>query len=208
MSSRVLRKLQGDKEKELVDDISDTETDTPISGGARRKQLNNNRYYLVNLLQNSNIITYKWFVFQLNQQSHSESEVKEDDNETEAAKSCEGEASHESIKRKKKKKKKKSGKHVSTQRSSEDNADVSGLICFIKHIFIVIFSQIDEIERSVREVNRLLGENHLPKVSTPPIIKQDKSSYKKNILSIQHKHLNPNNELKRIFGSKIIPTEQ
>lgn len=50
--------------------------------------------------------------------------MKEDDNETEAAKSCEGDANHESIKRKKKKKKKKSGKHVSTQRSSEDNADV------------------------------------------------------------------------------------
>lgn len=45
MSSRVLRKLQGDKE--LVDDVSDTETDTPVSGGARKKQLNNNRYYLV-----------------------------------------------------------------------------------------------------------------------------------------------------------------
>lgn len=60
---------------------------------------------------------------QLNQQSHSESEVKEDDNETEAGKSCEGNA-HESIKRKKKKKKKKSGKYANTQKSSEDNADV------------------------------------------------------------------------------------
>ncbi|RZC39718.1 transcription factor 25 [Asbolus verrucosus] len=103
MSSRVLRKLQGDKD--VVDDISDTETDIPVSGGARRKQLNINRYDL------------------LNQQSHSESEVKEDDNETEAAKSCEGDPNHEAVKRKKKKKKKKSGKHVNTQRSSEDNAD-------------------------------------------------------------------------------------
>jgi hypothetical protein len=45
MSSRVLRKLQGDKD--IVDDISDTETDIPVSGGARRKQLNINRYDLV-----------------------------------------------------------------------------------------------------------------------------------------------------------------
>lgn len=45
MSSRVLRKLQGEKEKEL-DEVSDTETDTPV-GGARRKQLNVNRYDLV-----------------------------------------------------------------------------------------------------------------------------------------------------------------
>lgn len=47
MSSRVLRKLQGDKDKELGDEVSDTETDTPVSGGARRKQLNINRYDLV-----------------------------------------------------------------------------------------------------------------------------------------------------------------
>lgn len=50
--------------------------------------------------------------------------MKEDDNETEANKSCDGENTHESVKRKRKKKKKKSGKHVNTQRSSEDNADV------------------------------------------------------------------------------------
>lgn len=72
--------------------------------------------------------------FQLNQQSHSESEVKEDDNETEANKSCDGEMHHESVKRKKKKKKKKTGKHVNTQRSSEDNADVS----FHNHLFIFL----------------------------------------------------------------------
>lgn len=123
MSSRVLRKLQGDKDKELADEVSDTETDTPVSGGARRKQLNINRYDLVCYLKYRLIIfTCLLFFFKLNQHSHSESEVKEDDNETEAAKSCEGD-SHD-IKRKKKKKKKKSGKHVNTQRSSEDNADV------------------------------------------------------------------------------------
>ncbi|CAH1169502.1 unnamed protein product [Phaedon cochleariae] len=169
MSSRVLRKLQGDKEKEFPDEVSDIETDTPMSGGARRKQLNINRYDL------------------LNQQSHSESEVKEDDNETEAAKSCGGET-HE-IKRKKKKKKKKSGKHTNTQRSSEDNAEI------------------DEVERSVREVNRLLGETYTPEATATTSVKQDKSTIRKNSLSVQHKHLNPNNELKRIFGSKIIQSE-
>lgn len=45
MSSRVLRKLQGDKE--LNEDLSDNDTDLPVSGGARRKQLNINRYGLV-----------------------------------------------------------------------------------------------------------------------------------------------------------------
>lgn len=51
MSSRVLRKLQSEKEKDLVenDNISDIEIDTPV-GGARKKQLNMNRYDLVRLL--------------------------------------------------------------------------------------------------------------------------------------------------------------
>nr|XP_022911969.1 transcription factor 25-like [Onthophagus taurus] len=167
MSSRVLRKLQGDKE--LTDEVSDNEAELPVSGGARKK-LNINRYDL------------------LNQQSHSESEVKEDDNETEANKSCEGDNNHESVKRKKKKKKKK-GKNVNAQRSSEDNAEV------------------DEVEKSVREVNKLLGENYVSKPMAS-ISKQERNiQLKKCILSIQHKHLNPNNELKRIFGSKIIQTE-
>ncbi|XP_057655080.1 transcription factor 25 [Diorhabda carinulata] len=169
MSSRVLRKLQGDKEKELQEEVSDTETDTPVSGGARRKQLNINRYDL------------------LNQQSHSESEVKEDDNETEAAKSCEGE--HHEIKKKKKKKKKKSGKHTNAQRSSEDNADV------------------DEVEKSLREVNRILGEDYTSHTAPISQLKHDRTNVRKNILSIQHKHLNPNNELKRIFGPKIVQSD-
>lgn len=74
------------------------------------------------------------YKFQLNQQSHSESEVKEDDNETEAPKSCEGDPNHEAVKRKKKKKKKKSGKHVNPQRSSEDNADVLNF-CLLQPLY-------------------------------------------------------------------------
>ncbi|KAF5273306.1 hypothetical protein FQR65_LT04728 [Abscondita terminalis] len=169
MSSRVLRKLQGDNDlNEELSDL-DPESDLPVSGGARRKQLNINRYDL------------------LNQQSLSESEVKEDDNETEVTNAHDGEDNHESFKRRKKKKKKKSGKHSNVQRSSEDNADV------------------DEVERSVREVNRLLGENYIPVVSS---LRPEKTvQVKKSILNVQHKYLNPNNELKRIFGSKIIQSE-
>lgn len=68
--------------------------------------------------------------------------------------------------------------------------------------------QIDEVERSVREVNRLLGENYVPNAVSVSTTAQEKTVNRKNILSIQHKHLNPNNELKRIFGSKIIQNEQ
>lgn len=50
MSSRVLRKLglQGEKDLTcLADDGSDTEADFSSSGGAKKKQLNINRYDLV-----------------------------------------------------------------------------------------------------------------------------------------------------------------
>lgn len=65
------------------------------------------------------------------------------------------------------------------------------------------------MERSVREVNKLLGENFLPNVSSSVVEKPEKNVHvRKGILNVQHKNLNPNNELKRIFGSKIIQTEQ
>lgn len=62
----------------------------------------------------------------------------------------------------------------------------------------------------MREVNRLLGENISPNVSSSGTAdKSDKKVHvRKNILYIQYKHLNPKNELKRIFGSKIIQAEQ
>lgn len=169
MSSRVLRKLQRETEKELGENEvgSDLELEPPI-GGARKKQLNINRYAL------------------LNEQSHSESEVKEDDNETEANKSYSGEV-QESIKKRRKKRKKKSGKQSSTHRSSEDN------------------TELDEVERSLKEVNRLLGSPHIALTTSQK--RQDGSTHRKTVLSIQHRHLNPNNELKRIFGSKVIQGE-
>lgn len=66
----------------------------------------------------------------------------------------------------------------------------------------------DEIERSVWEVNKLLGEP-LPSCSNQVLEPQwvDKKS-KEDILIVQHKHLNPYNELKRIFGSKTVQAER
>ncbi|XP_066582591.1 ribosome quality control complex subunit TCF25 isoform X1 [Prorops nasuta] len=68
---------------------------------------------------------------------------------------------------------------------------------------------IDEIERTVREVNKLLGE---PMAScsneNPNSLQWVIQKSKETILSVQHKHLNPYNELKRIFGSKTIQAEQ
>ncbi|KAL6263202.1 hypothetical protein P5V15_006002 [Pogonomyrmex californicus] len=67
---------------------------------------------------------------------------------------------------------------------------------------------VDEIEQSLREVNKLLGEP-LPGCSNQISEVQwvDRIT-KENILTVQRKHLNPYNELKRIFGSKTIEAGQ
>lgn len=67
----------------------------------------------------------------------------------------------------------------------------------------------DEIEIIVKEVNKLLGEP-LPGCSSQDINNSQwiEQKSKKDILLVQHKHLNPYNELKRIFGSKTVQDEQ
>jgi hypothetical protein len=65
----------------------------------------------------------------------------------------------------------------------------------------------DEVERSVREVNELLGDN-VNEEARRELAATSSSGAKKGILGIEHRRLNPNNELKRIFGSKIVQNEQ
>ncbi|XP_043286243.1 transcription factor 25 [Venturia canescens] len=98
----------------------------------------------------------------------------------------------QSSKRKKKKKKKKKADHAKNcDVAKEEEEEVEPT---------------DEIERTVREVNKLLGEPQ-PGSSKDEVDQPVKRS-KELILSIQHKQLNPYNELKRICGSKIVQAEQ
>ncbi|KAG4075327.1 hypothetical protein HA402_003118 [Bradysia odoriphaga] len=121
----------------------------------------------------------------LNDQSLSESEVKEDDNETEHTSTA---TPHPiEAKKKKKKRKKKSGKHAPNRRSSEDNADI------------------DEISRTVREVDKLFGQTTILPVK--PAAKE-KATVLHSLLTVQHKNLNPSYEMKRMFGSKVVQAEQ
>ncbi|PSN57953.1 Transcription factor 25, partial [Blattella germanica] len=161
MSSRVLRKLQGGKDfvNDLKEEISDPESDLEGSGGAKKKQLNVNRYDL----------------------SHSESEVKEDDDhETEAANPPEvTEEPREPSRRKKRKKKKKKPEFKacsSSHRSSEDNL---------------------ELERNEQE--EVTWE---PAPTDPNLYTSSKEFVEahKPLLHINRRNLNPNNELKRKFG--------
>lgn len=53
----------------------------------------------------------------------------------------------------------------------------------------------------------MLGDNSgLP--ATQDTTTSSSGAFKKGILSIEHRSLNPSNELKRIFGSKVIQNEQ
>uniref|UniRef100_A0A6B2EHN5 Transcription factor 25 n=1 Tax=Phlebotomus kandelakii TaxID=1109342 RepID=A0A6B2EHN5_9DIPT len=174
MSSRVLKKLHGEELeiKQLADDqLSDV--DTEIAAGAKKKQLNINRYDL------------------LNQQSLSESEVKEDDNETEHASAASNAHVCEQAKKKKRRRKRKTGKQSSAQRrSSEDNADI------------------DVITKTVREVDKLFGESYALPAS--PVAKSSVGcdAAGKSLLAVQHKNLNPSYEMKRMFGSRVVQAEQ
>lgn len=173
MSSRILRKLQVEKDflNALHDENSDPESDLEGSGGAKKKQFNVNRYDL------------------LNQQSHSESEVKEDDDhETEAANTPEvTEETRESSRRKKRKKKKKKPEFKSwssSRRSSEDNL---------------------ELEKNEQPATPWVPA---PANSNLYSYSKDFVEAQKSILHVNRRNLNPNNELKRKFGSKVIQNEQ
>ncbi|GAB0086263.1 transcription factor 25 [Sergentomyia squamirostris] len=174
MSTRVLKKLHGeDLEIKPLPDDQLSDVDTEISQGAKKKQLNINRYDL------------------LNQQSPSESEVKEDDNETEHASAASNAHACEQAKKKKKRKKRKAGKQSSAQRrSSEDNADI------------------DVITKTVREVDKLFGGTY--ELPASPVTKSAVGcdSAGKSLLCVQHKNLNPSYEMKRMFGSRVVQAEQ
>lgn len=134
MSSRVLKKLQGTDDLSIPkQDDENSEPDSQIVIGGTRK-VNINPYDMVIFNKNigfSNIFdNFSYFCSQFIEQSMSESEVKEDDNETEHASASAAAASSartEQAKKKKKKRKKKGTKQQQSagqRRSSEDKSDV------------------------------------------------------------------------------------
>ncbi|XP_055626458.1 transcription factor 25 [Toxorhynchites rutilus septentrionalis] len=186
MSYRILRKLQGNdlEIKEHIDEISDgadADYDTNSIGSNNRKKININRFDLLN-----------------QQQSLSESEVKEDDND-ETERDAAGGTLNSHLaesKKKKKKKKKRTGKYVANaaRRSSEDNADVE-----------------DDFAKTVKEVDKLFADYE--KSENSPAVANNAchdsaGPVTKSLLSIQHKNLNPQYEMRRMFGSKVVADQQ
>ncbi|XP_058829900.1 ribosome quality control complex subunit TCF25 [Topomyia yanbarensis] len=188
MSYRILRKLQGNELeiKEPIDEISDgadADYDTNSIGSQSRKKININRFDLLN-----------------QQQSLSESEFKEDDNDETERDGAGGMKNNNLIelKKKKKKKKKRTGKYVSSsaRRSSEDNADAE-----------------DDFTKTVKEVDKLFADRYERSENSPAVANNASShgsagSTAKVLLSVQHKNLNSQHEMKRMFGSKVVTDQQ
>ncbi|XP_053684190.1 transcription factor 25 [Sabethes cyaneus] len=191
MSYRILRKLQGNELeiKEQIDEVSDgadaDSIETNSIGSQSRKKININRFDLLN-----------------QQQSLSESEVKEDDNDETERDGAGGTQNSNLVesKKKKKKKKKRTGKYVasSARRSSEDNADAE-----------------DDFTKTVKEVDKLFAERYGKSENSPAaannVSSQGGSSgtgSAKTLLGIQHKNLNLQYEMKRMFGSKVVADQQ
>lgn len=69
----------------------------------------------------------------------------------------------------------------------------------------------DEIIRSLKEVDKLFGETGARPKQTHHHHASDhlaKSGAIKQLLSVQHKNLNPSYEMKRMFGSKVVQCDQ
>lgn len=62
------------------------------------------------------------------------------------------------------------------------------------------------MERSIREVNELFGDIDKVEVEKECTNETFIAEEIVSVLSIHQRHLNPNNELKRMFGSKVVNT--
>jgi len=189
MSSRALRKMGG-KDNDILGPTGDDDQeedslvfDVRSSGGAKPKMANP-----FNLLNND---------------SCSESEVKEDDDVgTESAKEKTdgapvgrgggGVTGGGGGGKKKKGKGNRKTRPAFVPKSSEDNLEFD-----------------DEVARSVREVDKILGTT--PTAATEAGSRRTKSGHSESetsairtLTSVEPKNLNPENEMKKIFGSRVV----
>lgn len=142
-----------------------------------------------------NVTSKSFNVFDMLEKS-SEDEQPEDREEENCEEICSNETSQKKDNRKKRGRKKKRNKlDEAKNQQVYDNEHSKELE--------------DEIEKTVKEVNKLLGEP-VPSCSShqPDSIESAKKKSKEDVLMIQHKYLNPYNELKKIFGSKTVQAEQ
>ncbi|KAH8361425.1 hypothetical protein KR084_001918 [Drosophila pseudotakahashii] len=178
MSARMLKKLQGDADKlapppEDEDCEELTDNDELEDSDMRRDRKSHLNPF--DLLNQPGL-------------SLSESEFKEDDNETEHPSAALPNASATAAKKKKKKRKKKaksSGNHI----SSEDN---------------------ERQDKYFEKVDPLLGKVYdaVPRQSAKQVAAAAAgNSATKKLLAVELRHLNPQNEMRRTFGKRVVKVE-
>lgn len=156
--------------------------------------------------------------FQLD--GNSESEVKEDDDEITKSEREAGDVGTEikTVAKKKQRKKKSHKRAKANQPKSSDNADdvrtpgrrwttLPFYLLFLKNL---TFQFEDEIDRSVHEVNKILGKASATGSASSKMsssVGAKTSNVIRHILNIDQKHLNPDNEMKKIFGSRVVAAE-
>ncbi|KAG8200352.1 hypothetical protein JTE90_028534 [Oedothorax gibbosus] len=187
MSNRVFKKLHGEKDLVTalgIDGMSESDDGGASFRGSVEKPIKN-RFELLNSVEHS----------------LSDTEAKEDDDRENEPPPAEGgqergklekqDSTHstDSLKRRKKKKTK---KKLKSQKSTEENLDDGE----------------DEVDASIRIVNKMLGEPDATSDSTAHSHSSTRHSHEKSVLSIDLRNLNPDNEMKKIFGSKVVQNEQ
>lgn len=131
---------------------------------------------------------------QLNQQSLSESEFKEDDNETEhPSAAIQANTAAKKKKKKRKKKVKSHGNHI----SSEDNERQDKY-----------FEKVDPLLGKVYDaVPKQLEKTPLLTVTAPLGAEGGGKLASKKLLMVELKHLNQQNEMRRTFGRRVVKVE-
>lgn len=135
----------------------------------------------------------------MNENSDNDAESNEEHNINDEIEEDDENESNESKTKKKKKKHKKNKKSKVDENVKKDSVNQGNEE-----------SSFDEIEETVRQINKLLGEPE----SSGSTATADNSQFnilrktREQTLMVQHKHLNPYNELKRIFGSRTMQAEQ
>ena len=114
--------------------------------------------------------------------------MKEDDD----LESCKDPPKVVQAEKKKRKRKKKTGKKLAVA-SSEDNIDQK--------------ADHDDIDETVRWVEA----NEAPAVKATSLLNKEDTEVAtvaaRKVLLVENKHLNPENEMKRIFGSRVVASE-
>ena len=131
--------------------------------------------------------------------SCSESEVKEDDDQG-LLESVKEPVKPVHVEKKKRKRKKKSNKKPAVASTSEDNIDHK--------------DDLDEIDQTVRWVEAKTGavrpdnQGADGAAAEEAVMTAQAAAAVKKLMIVENKHLNPENEMKRIFGSRVVASER